>query len=102
MRKLVLFFACIIFLTSVYSCKKSTNVKGVYYSDGGLITWIKFEDGRCTMETFGMVTPAYPYEKRGDTIYVTDPQHGDVPFQIVDENTIKCSVFGLAGTYVKE
>ncbi|MBP8083859.1 MAG: hypothetical protein KAZ87_11725 [Spirochaetes bacterium] len=35
---------------------------------------------------------AYPYEKKGKTVYITDPDKGVVPFEIVDKKTLKCEM----------
>jgi hypothetical protein len=69
-----------------------TEVKQTGDKEGG-----RREDPR----GFGTVTGSFPYQQKGDTLYITDPSKGEYAFTIVDGKTIRTEVFGLAGTYRK-
>jgi hypothetical protein len=77
-------------------------VSGTYYGEAGmLVESIEFANGRATFRAFGTVTGSFPYQQKGDTLYITDPSKGEYAFTIVDGKTIRTEVFGLAGTYRK-
>jgi len=105
MKKLRPFFILTVLVLALSACGNSQFIEGTFVSQDSLISEIQFKNGEVSMVvSLGLDsrTPSFKYQVRNGAIYIKDPEKGDVPFTIVDKDTIHCDVFGLAGTYTRK
>jgi hypothetical protein len=92
-----------VILISITSCGR--KIEGKYYSaEKGFIDSIEFKDGKAIMidGIFHNQFGAFPYEVKGNSVYISDPSKGAIPFEIVDSTTLKCDTMFIDGLYKKK
>ena len=81
-----------------------TTISGKYCVDkkgASVIDCMVFNNGFVEIEP-SFLGRAFKYTVSGDKIYVEDPDQGIIPYTIIDNNTIECNTFGVAGVFKKK
>ncbi len=105
--KSIFFLVILLFTLNFLSCG-TREISGTYHLISGehFIKKFEFKDGKVSALTgmFGFEIPTgfFNYEIKGDIIYIHDPQKGDFPLKILNDNTLECNWNIYHGTYKKK
>ena len=89
MRKPSVIILPLLIAMLLVSCGSSVNGTYKAVSTDSWPKEISFGDGKANIDGIG-----YPYEEKGGKIWVTDPEKGSVPFEILPNGNIKSEIFG--------
>lgn len=102
-RKYVIIFYTAAALGSV-SCGKA-GVSGVFIPEKkSQIKSVEFKDGRARF-TYSFINFTQGFIKcrfSSNRVYIDDPIRGEIPFKVINSDTLECEHPSLAGLYRKE